>query len=75
MRATAARKINFPGLYRANHVPFWQRLHQNHDGVRQWDKGPRAKIMLYPYYALMGATTGVSTYLMIRMVLGHKTWY
>ena len=29
----------FPGMYRANNVPKWQRLHQNHeDGLRQWDK-------------------------------------
>lgn len=29
----------FPGLYRKNNVPAWQRLHQNHhDGLRQWDK-------------------------------------
>ena len=29
---------SFPGLNRANNVPAWQRLHQNHDGLRQWQK-------------------------------------
>ena len=29
---------NFPGLHRKNNVPAWQRLHQNHDGLRQWQK-------------------------------------
>jgi len=28
----------FPGLLRKNNVPEWQRLHQNHDGLRQWQK-------------------------------------
>lgn len=28
----------FPGLNRPNNVPHWQRLHQTHDGVRQWNK-------------------------------------
>lgn len=38
MRANKACSINFPGLYRQNKVPAWQRLHQNHDGLRQWQK-------------------------------------
>nr|POF22279.1 hypothetical protein CFP56_36364 [Quercus suber] len=77
MRATLARRINvpFPGLHKKNTVPWWQRLHQNHDGLRQWDKGPRAKAMLYPYYALMVGTTSGAMYMMVRMVLGKKTWY
>ncbi|KAK5108468.1 hypothetical protein LTR62_008286 [Meristemomyces frigidus] len=76
MRATLARKIQFPGLYRANNVPHWQRVHQNHaDGVRQWNKGPRAKYMLYPYYALLITSSSASMYMMVRMVLGKKTWY
>ncbi|EME45851.1 hypothetical protein DOTSEDRAFT_23824 [Dothistroma septosporum NZE10] len=78
MRASFPRKAgfpSFPGLYRKNNVPVWQRMHQNHDGVRQWDKGPRAKYMLYPYYALLISTTAASQYMMIRMVLGHKTWF
>jgi hypothetical protein len=29
---------NFPGLYRKNNVPAWQKLHQTHDGLRQWQK-------------------------------------
>ncbi|EGP88951.1 unnamed protein product [Zymoseptoria tritici ST99CH_1A5] len=65
----------FPGLYRRNNVPDWQKLHQAHDGVRQWDKGPRAKYMLYPYYACLIATTAATQYMMVRMVLGKKTWF
>ncbi|KAK4542491.1 hypothetical protein LTR36_006743 [Oleoguttula mirabilis] len=65
----------FPGLYRANHVPKWQRLHQTEDGLRQWQKGPAAKFMLYPYYAMLISTTAATTYMMCRMVLGHKTWF
>ncbi|KXS98776.1 hypothetical protein AC578_9044 [Pseudocercospora eumusae] len=77
MRATIARRVgfpNFPGLYRKNNVPAWQRLHQTHDGVRQWDKGPRAKYMLYPYYASLTLGTAASLYMMFRMVLGKRTW-
>ncbi|KAK3051581.1 hypothetical protein LTR09_007236 [Extremus antarcticus] len=78
MRSTLVRRIGmpqFPGLYRQNNVPKWQKIHQAHDGLRQWDKGPRAKYMLYPYYALLISTTSASMYMMVRMVLGHKTWY
>ncbi|KAL1311590.1 hypothetical protein AAFC00_001706 [Neodothiora populina] len=67
--------LNAPGLFRRNNVPAWQRLHQAHDGVRQWNKGPRAKMMLYPYYGLMIATSSATMYMMCRMVLGHKTWW
>ncbi|KAK4889811.1 hypothetical protein LTR17_007945 [Elasticomyces elasticus] len=75
-RPTAARFITFPGLNRANNVPHWQRLHQSHeDGLRQWQKGPRAKFMLYPYYGLLISTGSATMYMMCRMVLGHKTWY
>ncbi|KAK5112998.1 hypothetical protein LTR85_011020 [Meristemomyces frigidus] len=65
----------FPGLYRPNHVPKWQRLHQTEDGLRQWQKGPYAKFMLYPYYALLISTSSATMYMMCRMVLGHKTWF
>ncbi|GAB7359649.1 hypothetical protein MBLNU230_g6828t1 [Neophaeotheca triangularis] len=69
------RAFEFPGLYRKNTVPAWQRIHQTHDGLRQWQKGPNAKYMLYPYYALMISTSSACMYMMFRMVLGHKTWY
>ncbi|KAM3416431.1 hypothetical protein BST61_g8026 [Cercospora zeina] len=78
MRATLVRRAGmpqFPGMYRKNNVPAWQRLHQAHDGVRQWNKGPRAKYMLYPYYGLLIATTAASQYMMFRMVFGKKTWF
>ncbi|GAB1729911.1 hypothetical protein NU195Hw_g3259t1 [Hortaea werneckii] len=75
MRLRAAAP-QFPGLYRKNNVPAWQRLHQNHhDGLRQWDKGPYAKYMLYPYYALLIGTSAGTMYMMCRMVLGKKTWW
>ncbi|THV76556.1 hypothetical protein D6D13_04652 [Aureobasidium pullulans] len=69
--------LNSPGLYRRNNVPHWQRMHQTHDGLRQWQKGPRAKFMLYPYYALLASTSAATMYMMGRMVLeqGHKTWF
>jgi len=78
MRPTLIRRAgmpNFPGLYRANHVPKWQRLHQTEDGLRQWQKGPRANFMLYPYYVLLTATVTTSLYGMVRMVFGHKTFF
>ncbi|KAI4734265.1 hypothetical protein E4T44_15290 [Aureobasidium sp. EXF-8845] len=50
-------------------------MHQTHDGLRQWQKGPRAKFMLYPYYALLASTSAATMYMMGRMVLGHKTWF
>ncbi|KAH0288528.1 hypothetical protein M436DRAFT_78521 [Aureobasidium namibiae CBS 147.97] len=67
--------LNSPGLHRRNNVPHWQRVHQTHDGLRQWQKGPRAKLMLYPYYALLASTSAATMYMMGRMVLGHKTWF
>ncbi|KAF2482688.1 hypothetical protein BDY17DRAFT_251461 [Neohortaea acidophila] len=65
--------MNFPGLNARNDVPKWQRLHQTHDGLRQWEKGPRAKAMLYPYYALLIFTTTGAMYMMTRKVLGYNT--
>ncbi|QIW95612.1 hypothetical protein AMS68_001130 [Peltaster fructicola] len=77
MRATLIKRagLPFPGLYRKNNVPHWQRLHQSNDGLRQWQRGPRAKAMLYPYYALMYSTWGACAYMMGRLVLGYKTWW
>ncbi|CAD0091121.1 unnamed protein product, partial [Aureobasidium mustum] len=72
---TSSSSLNSPGLYRRNNVPHWQRMHQTHDGLRQWQKGPRAKMMLYPYYALLASTSAATMYMMGRMVLGHKTWF
>ncbi|TKA22798.1 hypothetical protein B0A50_07900 [Salinomyces thailandicus] len=67
---------SFPGLNRPNRVPHWQRVHQDHsDGLRQWQKGPVATYLLYPYYALLISTTSASMYMMCRLVLGKKTWY
>lgn len=66
---TSSRSLNSPGLHRRNNVPHWQRVHQTHDGLRQWQKGPRAKLMLYPYYALLASTSAATMYMMGRMVL------
>lgn len=66
---TRSSSLNSPGLHRRNNVPQWQRMHQTHDGLRQWQKGPRAKFMLYPYYALLASTSAATMYMMGRMVL------
>jgi hypothetical protein len=66
---TSSSSLNSPGLHRRNNVPQWQRMHQTHDGLRQWQKGPRAKFMLYPYYALLASTSAATMYMMGRMVL------
>ncbi|KAM0800884.1 hypothetical protein BDR22DRAFT_849613 [Usnea florida] len=60
---------------RENRVPHYQRLFQNNDGVRQWNKTPRSKFMLYPYYVLLWGTFGGTLYMTGRMILGHKTWF
>jgi hypothetical protein len=70
---TSSSSLNSPGLYRRNNVPHWQRMHQTHDGLRQWQKGPRAKMMLYPYYALLASTSAATMYMMGRMVLVRPT--
>nr|OQO20181.1 hypothetical protein B0A51_11683 [Rachicladosporium sp. CCFEE 5018] len=44
-------------------------------GLTKRLQGPRAKFMLYPYYTALAATTSATMYMMVRMVLGHKTWY
>ncbi|EPS35745.1 hypothetical protein H072_10804 [Dactylellina haptotyla CBS 200.50] len=48
-----ATKFGF--VYRKNNVIEWQRLHQRHDGLRTWTKGPRSKMMIYPYFVILGA--------------------
>jgi len=70
---TSPHSLNSPGLYRRNNVPHWQRMHQTHDGLRQWQKGPRAKFMLYPYYALLASTSAATMYMMGRMVLVRQS--
>ena len=72
---TSSSSLNSPGLYRRNNVPHWQRVHQTHDGLRQWQKGPRAKMMLYPYYALLASTSAATMYMMGRMVLVRPILY
>ncbi|QDS69720.1 hypothetical protein FKW77_009938 [Venturia effusa] len=36
---------------------------------------PRSKLILYPYFVLLGGTVASSMYMMGRLVLGHKTWF
>ncbi|KAJ6261362.1 hypothetical protein TWF696_003921 [Orbilia brochopaga] len=62
-------------VYRQNNVPEWQRLHQRHDGLRTWVKGPRAKMMLYPYFVILGLGFAGSMYGMGRAVFNKKTWW
>ncbi|CAL8580691.1 hypothetical protein XPA_006411 [Xanthoria parietina] len=66
------RNIGF--VNRENRVPYYQKLYQTTPG-RIWSKSPRAKYMLYPYYALLSFTFSGSMYMMVRLVLGHKTWF
>ncbi|KAL1627792.1 hypothetical protein UCDDS831_g05359 [Diplodia seriata] len=60
---------------RENRVPYYQRLFQKHDGVRQWNKTARSRAILMPYYIMLWGGFGASMYMMCRQVLGKKTWY
>ncbi|CRG83144.1 hypothetical protein PISL3812_00492 [Talaromyces islandicus] len=62
-------------VYRENRVPYYQRLFQQHDGKRQWWKTGRSGALLYPYYISLWGTTFITTYAMIRMVFGKKTFF
>ncbi|KAK6512331.1 hypothetical protein TWF481_001219 [Arthrobotrys musiformis] len=62
-------------VFRKNNVIEWQRLHQRHDGVRTWAKGPRAKAMIYPYFVVLGLGFAGSMYGMGRAIFGKKTWW
>ncbi|KAH9209920.1 hypothetical protein DL95DRAFT_393942 [Leptodontidium sp. 2 PMI_412] len=46
---------------------------RNH--VRQWNQTPKSKIILYPYYAALFGGFAGSMYMMVRLTLGHKTWF
>ncbi|GME35165.1 Transcription factor c6 [Neofusicoccum parvum] len=60
---------------RENRVPYYQRLFQRHDGLRQWQKTSRSKAILLPYNIMLWGGFGASMYMMCRQVLGKKTWY
>ncbi|RAO70563.1 uncharacterized protein BHQ10_006575 [Talaromyces amestolkiae] len=60
---------------RENRVPYYQRLFQQHDGKRQWWKTGRSGALLWPYYISLWGTTAITTYAMIRLTLGHKTFF
>ncbi|KUL85203.1 hypothetical protein ZTR_08958 [Talaromyces verruculosus] len=60
---------------RENRVPYYQRLFQQHDGKRQWWKTNRSGAILWPYYISLWGTTAITTYAMIRITLGHKTFF
>ncbi|KAL1967344.1 hypothetical protein VTN77DRAFT_3390 [Rasamsonia byssochlamydoides] len=62
-------------VFRENRVPYYQRLFQQHDGKRQWWKTERSGAILYPYYVSFYGTTLVTTYALIRLVLGKKTFF
>ncbi|KAL1987495.1 hypothetical protein VTN96DRAFT_3422 [Rasamsonia emersonii] len=62
-------------IYRENRVPYYQRLFQQNDGKRQWWKTERSGYILYPYYVSLYGTTLITTYAMIRLVLGKKTFF
>ncbi|CAA9957190.1 hypothetical protein P3342_000939 [Pyrenophora teres f. teres] len=60
-------------IMRENRVPYWQRHHQKHDGLRTWQKA-RGKWMIPAYQTLMFTCASASMYMMCRLFLGHKTW-
>ncbi|OKL59031.1 hypothetical protein UA08_05932 [Talaromyces atroroseus] len=60
---------------RENRVPYYQRLFQSHDGKRQWWKTRRSGAILYPYYISLYGSALITTYAMIRMVFGKKTFF
>ncbi|KAK7551506.1 hypothetical protein JOL62DRAFT_564551 [Phyllosticta paracitricarpa] len=62
-------------VFRQNNVPHYQRLFQKHDGLRQWNKTPRSKYFLYPYYVMLCGSFGAAMYMTCRVVLGKKTWW
>ncbi|EDU41215.1 hypothetical protein PtrSN002B_008576 [Pyrenophora tritici-repentis] len=61
-------------VMRENRVPYWQREHQKHDGLRTWEKA-RGKWMIPGYKVLLFGSLSASMYMMGRLVLGHKTWF
>ncbi|GBF61322.1 hypothetical protein TMEN_3804 [Trichophyton mentagrophytes] len=66
---------SFSFVFRENRVPYYQRLFQNGDGVRQWKKTARSPYLLYPFYVSLYGSTIATMYAMGRIVLGHKTWF
>ncbi|KAB8239488.1 cytochrome c oxidase subunit 7 [Aspergillus alliaceus] len=62
-------------VFRENRVPFYQRLFQQHDGKRQWWKTERSGYVMYPYLFTVYGLGAATTYAMVRMVFGHKTWF
>lgn len=48
----------FSFIYRENRVPYFQRLFQAHDGVRQWNKVSSQSLPIPSYFALSAARTG-----------------
>jgi len=65
-----------PGfIYRENRVAQYQRLFQKDDGVSLWNKHPRSRAFLLPYFAILGVGVAGSIYGMCRMAAGKKTFY
>ncbi|KAI5848395.1 hypothetical protein BZA05DRAFT_475450 [Tricharina praecox] len=62
-------------IYKENKVPQYQRLYQRDDGVRLWNKHPRSRVLLLPYFAILGVGVAGSIYGMVRMAAGKKTFY
>ncbi|KAI9831609.1 MAG: hypothetical protein M1826_003218 [Phylliscum demangeonii] len=62
-------------IYRENRVPHYQRLYQKHDNLRLWEKHPRSRYLLWPFRIMFVTAVTGSTYGILRMILGHKTWF
>lgn len=73
MFRTVPRMAGF--VFRENRVPYYQRLFQQHDGKRQWWKTERSGYVMYPYLFTVYGLGAATTYAMVRMVFGHKTWF
>ncbi|EGD90176.2 hypothetical protein H112_02649 [Trichophyton rubrum D6] len=62
-------------VFRENRVPYYQRLFQNGDGVRQWKKTARSPYLLYPFYVSLYGSTIATMYAMGRIVLVSNMKY
>ncbi|KAH8671894.1 hypothetical protein BGZ60DRAFT_406123 [Tricladium varicosporioides] len=61
---------------RENRVPHYQKLFQEggKQHIRQWNMA-RGRYMMLPYYMVLAGTFSGAMYMMVRQVLGHKTWW
>ncbi|TGZ84238.1 hypothetical protein EX30DRAFT_294615, partial [Ascodesmis nigricans] len=56
-------------IYNQNKVPMYQRYYQRDDGKRLWQKHPRSRMLLLPYFAIVSAGLFGGLYGLTRMSL------